>query len=408
MLHAFEQAKQLTREEVIEKVCLLEIRERGVYNEKLSDYWNSLLQKQSSDHCNIPLVIALNNNDTCRLLLDYIKKEPEKVIEGILIAAYVLDTEQIYLYLPEEEKKLGAQLEEITKSGGIRIIYHDFVDRRQYEEGCFHHIGTMAALAEAFSDEYQPKVLVAVTKDGSICEPEYVAYGTKLSELVSINPEEIKGIEIGDKVYDPSVLDTVIDSSFRLGNGVINILGKNSCMIYEAEKRLETARKMGCGKCTFCREGILQIHEMMKDISKGKGNMEYLSLMTEIAEELPSGSLCSIGQTGASFMLEGLKHYPSEYEDHIKRKKCASNVCTAFTSIYIDPELCTGCEKCMDECPVDCIQGKSGYIHMIDEFECTKCGKCIEACTENAIKQAAGRVPKLPDRLIKCGKFKKH
>lgn len=408
MIHAFEQAKQLSREEVIEKVCLLEIREYGVYNEKVSDCWKSLLQKHILDHLTIPLVVSLNNNDTYRLMLDYIKKDPEKVIEGILIAAYVLGTEQLYLYLPEQEKKLGSQIEEITKSKGIQIVYSDFVDRRQYESGSFHHIGTMAALAEAFSDDYKPKVLVAVMKDGSMCEPKYAAYGTRLSELVCINPEEIKGLEIGNKVYDPSVLDTVIDSSFQLGNGVINILSKENCMIYEAEKRLETARKMGCGKCTFCREGILQIHEMMKDISKGKGNIEYLSLMTEIAEEIPSGSLCSIGQTGASFMLESLKHYPTEYEDHIKRKKCATNVCTAFTSIYIDPDLCTGCEECMDACPLDCIQGKAGFIHMIDEFECTKCGKCIEVCSDNAIKQAAGRVPKLPDRLMKCGKFKKH
>ena len=45
-------------------------------------------------------------------------------------------------------------------------------------------------------------------------------------------------------------------------------------------------------------------------------------------------------------------------------------------------------------------------IHMIDSFECTKCGKCIEACDEDAIIQTSGRVPKLPSRLIKCGKFR--
>lgn len=44
---------------------------------------------------------------------------------------------------------------------------------------------------------------------------------------------------------------------------------------------------------------------------------------------------------------------------------------------------------------------------MIDEFECTKCGKCISACENDAIIQTNGRLPKLPTRLTKCGKFKK-
>ena len=105
--------------------------------------------------------------------------------------------------------------------------------------------------------------------------------------------------------------------------------------------------------------------------------------------------------------MGSLKYFAGEYEDHIKKKKCANNVCSAFMSIYIDPELCEGCEECADVCPADAIEGKSGYIHMIDEFECTKCGKCISACENDAIIQTNGRLPKLPTRLTKCGKFKK-
>lgn len=43
------------------------------------------------------------------------------------------------------------------------------------------------------------------------------------------------------------------------------------------------------------------------------------------------------------------------------------------------------------------LMGKSGYIHMIDEFECTKCGKCISACENDAIIQTNGRLPKPAD-----------
>ena len=56
---------------------------------------------------------------------------------------------------------------------------------------------------------------------------------------------------------------------------------------------------------------------------------------------------------------------------------------------------------------MDCIDGKSNYIHMIDDFECTKCGKCIAVCEEKAIIQTSGKLPKLPNRLTKVGRFKK-
>ncbi len=408
MISTAELVKQFNREEVIDKIDSSGLREYGVYHEKVSGRWKSLLQKQTSERRSFPLIVSLNNNDTHRIMLDYLRDNPQRVLEGMLITSYVLGTEELYLYLPEHEAELGTRIEKDAKAKGIRIIYNDFVDRRQYEDGIFHHIGTMAALSEVFDDSYEPKILIAVEKDGQFSEAQYLSQGMKLSELIGIDQGEIKGIEIGSKIVDVSALDTLIDSQFSLGNGIITILSKGSCIIHEAEKRLESARKLSCGKCTFCREGILQIHEMMKDISKGKGNSEYIPLMVEIAEAIPGGTLCSIGQTGAAFTLESLKNYLSEYEDHIKRKKCPANVCTAFSSIYIDPELCTGCEECVEVCPVDCIEGKSGYIHMIDTMECTRCGKCMEACEEGAVKPATGRTPKLPDRLTKCGKFKKH
>ena len=130
-------------------------------------------------------------------------------------------------------------------------------------------------------------------------------------------------------------------------------------------------------------------------------------MMTEIGEAMTFSTPCTMGQTASDFAMGSLNYFANEYEDHIKKKKCANNVCSAFMSIYIDPDLCEGCEECADVCPADAIEGKSGYIHMIDEFECTKCGKCISACENDAIIQTNGRLPKLPTRLTKCGKFKK-
>ena len=115
-----------------------------------------------------------------------------------------------------------------------------------------------------------------------------------------------------------------------------------------------------------------------------------------------------MGQQSGQAALSSLNVFTDEYEEHIRKKNCRAGECFSKEVIYIDPQTCEGCEECTDVCPQDCIDGKKGFIHMIDEFDCTLCGKCIEACEYEAVKKTSGKVPKLPDRMTKCGKFKKH
>ena len=114
----------------------------------------------------------------------------------------------------------------------------------------------------------------------------------------------------------------------------------------------------------------------------------------------------SLGGAAASADDSGAKAWPET--DVLVVGGGPAGVCAAFVHIYIDPLKCTGCCDCADVCPEGCIEGKAKFIHMIDEFECTKCGKCVEACEEEAIVLTAGKLPKLPSRLTKVGKFKKH
>jgi len=50
----------------------------------------------------------------------------------------------------------------------------------------------------------------------------------------------------------------------------------------------------------------------------------------------------------------------------------------------VKEEDCTGCETCVDVCPVDAISMVNGVAH-IDQDECTDCGTCIEECPSDAI-----------------------
>ena len=96
-----------------------------------------------------------------------------------------------------------------------------------------------------------------------------------------------------------------------------------------------------------------------------------------------------------------------EIDAHLRRHSCPAGQCTSYLSVYVDPQACQGCGDCIDVCPVGCIEGRDGFISMIDEFDCTKCGACVKACPEGAVKYAEGRVPPLPERLTRVGRFRR-
>jgi hypothetical protein len=354
----------MSKKEVMDRVASLGLREYGVYHDKLADIWDTLLSTRDSESLPIHVVAALNNNDTVRVLLDLLRTNAEKVMQGMKIAAYVLDAADVLLYIPQEESELKEKLDAAARDMGIQICCDDFVDRRLFPNSAFHHIETMVALTDALLGEGDPGVYAAVMEKDKMGELCKIPFKTKISDLVQSKAEDIQGIEINSKLYDASALDLMIDENFSMGNGVITVLDKASCIIDETEKRLLSSMETGCGKCTFCREGILQLYMMLKDITKGKGKVEYLSLLKEIGEAIPYSTVCSVGQTGSLFMLDSISGFHEEYENHIKKKKCQAGVCTAFVPMYIDPELCNGCQACVDVCPEDCIEGKAGYIHM--------------------------------------------
>lgn len=50
----------------------------------------------------------------------------------------------------------------------------------------------------------------------------------------------------------------------------------------------------------------------------------------------------------------------------------------------VDAGKCTGCETCIESCPLEAISMKDG-LAVIDADTCGDCGACIDACPVEAI-----------------------
>ena len=53
---------------------------------------------------------------------------------------------------------------------------------------------------------------------------------------------------------------------------------------------------------------------------------------------------------------------------------------------FVIEDLCIGCTKCIDVCPVDAIIGSAKRMHSVIASECTGCELCIPACPVDCIE----------------------
>lgn len=59
---------------------------------------------------------------------------------------------------------------------------------------------------------------------------------------------------------------------------------------------------------------------------------------------------------------------------------------------WINKELCTGCQTCVNECIVGAISMEKD-IAFIKEDECIRCGVCHDVCPEDAVRHDGERIP---------------
>ena len=170
-----------------------------------------------------------------------------------------------------------------------------------------------------------------------------------------------------------------------MGSGGLIVMDEDSCMVDIAKFFLEFTVSESCGKCTPCRVGTKRMLEILTRISEGKGEMEDLEKLEELANFIQTNSLCGLGQTAPNPVLSTMRFFRDEYVAHIKDKTCPAGVCKKLLKYSIIEEKCKGCTLCARNCPVDAISGAVKMPHVIDTAKCIKCGACMDNCRFGAI-----------------------
>ncbi|MBC7252344.1 MAG: NADH-quinone oxidoreductase subunit NuoF [Actinobacteria bacterium] len=191
---------------------------------------------------------------------------------------------------------------------------------------------------------------------------------------------------IPEELLDTPVdFDSLYDVGSMMGSGGMIVMDENTCMVDIARYFVDFLCGESCGKCVPCREGLKQMLYILEDITEGRGTMEQLDILQELAEVMRDTSLCGLGQTAANPVLSTLRYFGDEYREHIQEGRCRAGVCKPLITFSIEPEKCTGCMRCRKSCPVGAISGKKKEAHVIDPEKCEKCGICLEVCEYQAV-----------------------
>jgi len=180
----------------------------------------------------------------------------------------------------------------------------------------------------------------------------------------------------------PVDFDSLKDAGAMMGSGGMVVLDEDDCMVEIARYFLEFTQRESCGKCTFCRLGTKQMLEILNDITQGRGRIDDIDILSELAEDVIAGSLCGLGKTSPNPVLTTLRYFRDEYEAHIKEGRCPALMCPNLIAYYIVPEKCErSCDACVGTCTVEAVTShpKKRY-KIIDQEKCVKCGTCLNAC----------------------------
>lgn len=240
-----------------------------------------------------------------------------------------------------------------------------------------------------------------------------VPLGIKLREVIYeigggiLGGKQFKAVQTGGPsggCLPSSMLDQPIDyetlaaAGSIMGSGGMIVMDEDTCVVDLARYFLNFTQAESCGKCVPCRVGTRQMLAVLERITQGKGQEADIAQLERLAETIRKGALCGLGQTAPNPVLTTLRNFRSEYEAHVREKRCPALVCKSLINFFILPDKCQGCMICLRACPVEAIRGGKRMVHVIDQSKCIKCGGCLEACPKrfSAVAKVSGQKLEVP------------
>ena len=298
----------------------------------------------------------------------YLEREPHAMLEGMLIAAWAVDVEKIYVYLrdeyPEVRKVLEIELAELEEHG---IIAANFVELRRgagayicgeesamiesiegkrgmprlrppfvAQVGIFgrptlvHNVETLHWVSKITRGG--PEIFSSHIKNGRVGLRSYSVSGRVRFPGVKLLPAGATILDVIEasggmlhghsfKAYQPGGpssgllpaslnavpldFDTLQAHGSFIGSGAVVVLSDQDSVKDAALTMLKFFADESCGQCTPCRVGCEKAVKIME-------NKWDKPLLEELCDAMAEASICGLGQAAPNPILTVLRYFPEE------------------------------------------------------------------------------------------------
>lgn len=114
--------------------------------------------------------------------------------------------------------------------------------------------------------------------------------------------------------------DSIKSAGSMLGSGAVIVMDETTSMVQVMLRIAEFYMEESCGQCTPCREGTGWMTRIIHNIAHGKGKIEDIKLLENIAENIAGRTICALGDAAAWPVQGFIRHFREEIVQHIKHK----------------------------------------------------------------------------------------
>ena len=100
---------------------------------------------------------------------------------------------------------------------------------------------------------------------------------------------------------------------------------------------LHISMNQSCGKCVPCRDGLIEVDQLLTSILKGEASFDTLDEMERKCRMIAETADCAVGVVGANLILGSLTEFADEYASHIKDHRCIENVVQTIPCVTLCP-----------------------------------------------------------------------
>ena len=135
------------------------------------------------------------------------------------------------------------------------------------------------------------------------------------------------------------------------------------CPISLYRSLLQISMNQSCGKCIPCRDGLVEVDRLLQSIMAGSADESVIPKLTSMCQMIARTSDCAVGISAAELILDSLEEFADEYESHVKKHHCISEVKQTI--------------PCVTKCPAHV--NVPGYIALIKEEDYAGAVRLIRA-----------------------------